>query len=213
MIGHDILICITFFSLPSPFFFFYRFFCNDAVLFDSTAKKEDGDRTKDDEQDCQKQEVKCVAEDVSRLSETEKSSRTVFTPPGEMQESCFQQVSSLKSNSGNFGPSHIEFSQQFHQQRNNCIVSQEDQIRGTLCDESEEDSSPLIELEQSSQSHGSCELSECSLESSEILEVSNNSSGAKVRKLDIVSAFVFTLNYKRNGAMKFPFQNGALQMM
>uniref|UniRef100_A0A8C0V2H7 Exonuclease 1 n=1 Tax=Cyanistes caeruleus TaxID=156563 RepID=A0A8C0V2H7_CYACU len=104
-----------------------RFFCNDAVMFDSTAKKEDGDLTQDAEQDCQEQEVK----------------------------------------------------QQFCQQRNNCTVSQEDQINGAMCDESEEESTPLIELEQSSQSDGSCEPSECSLESSEILQVSKNSSGEK----------------------------------
>lgn len=182
-------------------------------MCDSRAKKEDGDQTRDDEEDCQKQEVKQVAEDVSRFSETEKSSRTDFTPPGKMQESCFQRFSSLKSNSGNFGPPHSVFSQQFYQQRNNCIVSQEDQISGAVCNESEEESSPLIELEQSSQSHGSCEPSECSLESSEILDVSNNSSDAQVRKLDVVSAFVFTLNYKRNYAVMSPFQNGALQIM
>ncbi|XP_014118858.1 PREDICTED: exonuclease 1 isoform X3 [Pseudopodoces humilis] len=104
-----------------------RFFCNDAVMFDSTAKKEDADLTQDAEQDCQKQEVK----------------------------------------------------QQFYQQRNNCTVSQEDQINGAMCDESEEESTPLIELEQSSQSDGSCEPSECSLESSEIQQVSKNSSGEK----------------------------------
>ncbi|NXM86167.1 EXO1 Exonuclease, partial [Oenanthe oenanthe] len=153
-----------------------RFFCNDAVMFDSSAKKKDGDPTHGDDQDCQKQEVKHVAEDVSRLSETEKSSRTVFTPPGEMQKSCSQWFSSLKSNSGNLGPSHTVFSQQFHQHRNNCIVSQEDQINGAVSDELEEESSPLIELEQSSESHGSCEPSECSLESSEILQESDSSS-------------------------------------
>ncbi|NXI29731.1 EXO1 Exonuclease, partial [Sterrhoptilus dennistouni] len=153
-----------------------RFFSNDVIMFDSRAKKEDGDRTQDDEQDCQKQEVKHVAEDVSRFSETEKSSRTVFTPPGKMQESCFQRFSSLQSNSGNLGPPHSVFSQQFYQQRNNCIVSQEDQISEAVCDELEEESSPLIELEQSSQSHGSCEPSECSLESSEILDESDSSS-------------------------------------
>ncbi|KAM4784892.1 exonuclease 1 [Cyanocitta cristata] len=156
-----------------------RFFCSDAVTFDSRAKKDDGDLTRDAEQDCQKQETEHAAEDVSRFSESEKSSRTVFKPPGEMQKSCFQWFSSLESNPGNLGPSHTVFSQQFHQQRNNCIVAQEDQINGAVCDELEEESSPLIELEQSSQSHGSCEPSECSLESSEILQVSNNSSGAK----------------------------------
>ncbi|NXQ55466.1 EXO1 Exonuclease, partial [Anthoscopus minutus] len=143
-----------------------RFFCNDAVTFDGTAEKEDGDLTQDAEQDCQKQEAKQV---------TEKSLWTVFITPGEMQKSYFQWFSSFKSNSGNLGPSHIVFSQQFHQQRNNCIVSQEDQINGAVCDESEEESSPLIELEQSSQSHGSCEPSECSLESSEILQESDSS--------------------------------------
>ncbi|NXD93792.1 EXO1 Exonuclease, partial [Chaetorhynchus papuensis] len=153
-----------------------RFFCNDAVTFDSRAKKDDGDLTQDAEQDCQKQEAKHVAEDVSRFSESEKSSRTVFKTPGEMQKSCFQWFSSLESNSGNLTPSHTVFSQQFHQQRNNCIVTQEDQINGAACDESEDESSPLIELEQSSQSHGSCEPSECSLESSEILQESDSSS-------------------------------------
>nr|XP_031360391.1 exonuclease 1 [Lonchura striata domestica] len=156
-----------------------RFFCNDAVMFDSRAKKEGGALTQDAEQDCQIQEIKHVAEDVSRFSETEKSPQTVFTPPGKMQKSSSQCFSGLKSNSGNLGPSQTVFSQQFHQQRNNCILSQEDQINVAVCDESEEESSPLIELEQSSQSHGSCEPSECSLESSEILQVSSNSLGPK----------------------------------
>ncbi|NXN85444.1 EXO1 Exonuclease, partial [Bombycilla garrulus] len=149
-----------------------RFFCNDAVMFDSGAKKEDSDLPQDAEQDCQKQELNHVAENISRFSETGKSSPTVFTdtPPGEMQKNCFQGFSNLKSNSGNLGPSHIVFSQQFHQQRNNCVVSQEDEIIGAVFEELEEESSPLIELEQSSQSHGSCEPSECSLESSEILQ-------------------------------------------
>ncbi|NXU45244.1 EXO1 Exonuclease, partial [Drymodes brunneopygia] len=153
-----------------------RFFCNDAVMFDSRAKKDDGDLTQDAEQDCQKQEAKHVAEDASRFSETEKSLRTLFTPPGEMQKNCFQWFSSLESNSENLGPSRTAFSQQFHQQRNNCVVDQEGQINGVVCNESEEGSSPLIELEQSSHSHGSCEPSECSLESSEILQESDSSS-------------------------------------
>ncbi|OWK63126.1 Exonuclease 1 [Lonchura striata] len=167
--------------LPTPLLIkVSRFFCNDAVMFDSRAKKEGGALTQDAEQDCQIQEIKHVAEDVSRFSETEKSPQTVFTPPGKMQKSSSQCFSGLKSNSGNLGPSQTVFSQQFHQQRNNCILSQEDQINVAVCDESEEESSPLIELEQSSQSHGSCEPSECSLESSEILQVSSNSLGPKV---------------------------------
>ncbi|NXO15807.1 EXO1 Exonuclease, partial [Oriolus oriolus] len=153
-----------------------RFFCNGAVMFDSRAKKDDGDLTRDAEQDFQKQEAKHVADNVSRFSESEKSSRTVFKPSGKMQKNCFQWFSSLKNNSGNLGPSHTVFSQRFHRHRNNCVVSQEDQIDGAVCDESEEESSPLIELEQSSQSHGSCEPSECTLESSEILQESDSSS-------------------------------------
>ncbi|NXN00106.1 EXO1 Exonuclease, partial [Sylvia borin] len=183
-----------------------RFFCSDAVTFDSGAKKEDGDLTQDDEQNCQKQEVKHVAEDVSRLSETEKSSRTVFTPPGEMQKSCFQWFSSLESNSGNLGPSHNVSSQQFYQQRNNCIVSQEDHISGAMCDELEEESSPLTELEQSShgssKSHGSYEPSECSLESSEILQESDCSSKLDDDRcsLSLLSSAVQTS--KKNTIMK-----------
>ncbi|NXI92065.1 EXO1 Exonuclease, partial [Psophia crepitans] len=153
-----------------------RFFCNDAIIFDGKAKKDDSDLTQDAEQDCKKQEVKHVAEDVSHSSESEKSTRTIFTPPGETQKSCFRWFNSLINNSGNPGPSYTVFSQQFHQQRSNCVESQEDQINGVqagsgeVCDESEEESSPLTELEQSSQSQRSCEPSECSLESSEILQ-------------------------------------------
>ncbi|NWT49557.1 EXO1 Exonuclease, partial [Erythrocercus mccallii] len=179
-----------------------RFFCNNAVIFDSRAKKEDGDLTQDDEQDYQKQEVKHVVEDVSRFPETEKSSRTACTPPGEMQESCFQWFSSLKSNSKNLGPSRNVFSQQFHQQRNNCIVSQEDQISGTVCDESEEESSPLLELEQSSQSHGSCQPSECSLESSEILQESDSSSKPNDDRCSLSLLFSAAQTNKKNTIIK-----------
>ncbi|XP_005146067.2 exonuclease 1 [Melopsittacus undulatus] len=156
-----------------------RFFCNDAIMLDSKEKEDDCDLTQDTEQDCQKQEAEHV-EDVSQISETEKSTRTIFTSPGETQQNCFRWFSSF-INSGHRGPSHTVFSQQFHQQRSNCKISQEDQINdvqretGAVCGESEEESSPLTELEQSSQSQRSCEQSECSLESSEI-QVSNNSS-------------------------------------
>ncbi|NXY64821.1 EXO1 Exonuclease, partial [Callaeas wilsoni] len=179
-----------------------RFFCNDADMFDSREKKDDGDLTQDTQQDYQKQEVKHVAEDVSRFSETEKSSRTVFTPPGEMQKSCFQWFSSLKSNSGNIGLSHTVFSQQFHQQRNNCIVSQEDEINGAVCDELEEESSPLIELEQSSQSHGSCEPSECNLESSEILQESDSSSKLNDDRCSLSPLFAAVQTNKKNTILK-----------
>ncbi|NXK94975.1 EXO1 Exonuclease, partial [Formicarius rufipectus] len=158
-----------------------RFFYSDAIRSDGRAKKDD-DLTQDAEQECQKQEVKHVAENVSQFSETEKSRKTVFIPPGEMQKSCFQWFSSLVNNSQNPGPSHTVFSQQLHQERNNCAVSQEYQNNGVqtedgvVCDELEEESSPLTELKQSSQSHEFCQPSECSMESSEILLDSDSSS-------------------------------------
>ncbi|NXW55473.1 EXO1 Exonuclease, partial [Eurystomus gularis] len=159
-----------------------RFFCNDAIMFDGRTKKDDSELSQDAEGDCQKQEVKHVAEDISYSSETEKSTRTIFTPPGETQKNCFRWFSTFINNSGNPSPSHNVFSQQFHQQRSNCVVSQEDQISGvqkesgTACGELEEESSLLAELEQSSLSQRSCEPSECSLESSEIPQESDSSS-------------------------------------
>ncbi|NXC69454.1 EXO1 Exonuclease, partial [Anhinga anhinga] len=162
-----------------------RFFCNDVITFEhdcDRAKKDDDDLTQDAEQDCQKQEVKHGANYASQFSETEKSTRTIFTPPGETQKNCFRWFSSLVNNSGNPGPSHTVLSQQFHQQRSNCVVSQEDQINGiqtesrVVSGELEEESSPLTELEQPSQSQRSCEPSECSLESSEISQESDSSS-------------------------------------
>ncbi|NWW77112.1 EXO1 Exonuclease, partial [Climacteris rufus] len=179
-----------------------RFFCNDAITFDSKAKKDDGDLSQDAEQDCQKQEVKHVAEDISQFSETDKSSKTVFTSPGEVQKSCFQWVSSLVSNSGSLGPSHAVHSQEFHQQRNNCIVSQKDQIHEAVCDELEEESSPLIELEQSSQSHGSCEPSECSSESSELLQESDSYSKLDNDKCTLPPVFSAVQTDKKNKIIK-----------
>ncbi|XP_008943034.1 PREDICTED: exonuclease 1, partial [Merops nubicus] len=158
-----------------------RFFCSDAIMFDDSTK-DDSELIQDAEQDCQKQEIKHTAEDISHSSETEKSTRTILTPPGGTQKNCFQWFSSLLNNSGNPGPSHTVFSQQFHQQRRNYVVPQKDQINGAqkesgaVCGELEEESSPLTELDQSSQSQRSCDPSECSLESSEVLQVSNNSS-------------------------------------
>ncbi|XP_055570441.1 exonuclease 1 [Falco cherrug] len=164
-----------------------RFFFNDAIIFDVRAEKDDRDVIRDVEQDCQEQEVKHVADDVFQFSETEKSTRTVFTPPGEMQKNCFQWLSSPVNNSENPGPSHTVCSQQFHQQRSNCVVSQEDQSNGVqveseaVCGKLEEESSTLTELEQSSESQRSREPSKCSLESSETLQVQlNNSSDREV---------------------------------
>ncbi|NXF04951.1 EXO1 Exonuclease, partial [Smithornis capensis] len=185
-----------------------RFFCNDAIMFDDRANKDDDDLTEDAEQDCQKQEVKHLAVDVSQFSETEKSTKTVFTPPGEMQKSCFQWFSSLVSNSGNPGPSHTVFSQPFDQKRNNCVVPQEDQINGVqteneaVCDELEEESSPLTELEQSLQIHESREPSECSLESSEILQESDSNSKLADEEPTLPTVFSAVQTDRKNKKIK-----------
>ncbi|NXE11655.1 EXO1 Exonuclease, partial [Lophotis ruficrista] len=181
-----------------------RFFCNDTIMFDDTAKKDDSNLTQDTERDCQKQKVKHVAEDVSQFSETGKSTRT----PGETQKSCFRWFSSFVNNSGNPDLSHTVFSQQFHQQRHNCVVSQEDQINGaqtdtgTVCGESEEESSPLTELEQSSQSQRSCEPSECNLESSEIPEESDSNSKLADDKCTLSPVFSAVRTDRKNTNIK-----------
>ncbi|NWV60786.1 EXO1 Exonuclease, partial [Malurus elegans] len=180
-----------------------RFFCNDAVMFDSGAKKDDSDLAQHSEQDScmEKQEAKPVAEYVSQFPETEKS-RTVSRPPGEKKKSCFQWFSSHVSNSGNLGASHSVFSQQFHQQRNNCVVSDEHQVIGVVCDESEEESSPLIGLEKSAQSHGSCEPSECRLESSETLQESGSNSKLADDQCTVSPAFSAVKTDKKIPIMK-----------
>ncbi|NXE25600.1 EXO1 Exonuclease, partial [Ardeotis kori] len=184
-----------------------RFFCNDAIMFGDTAKKDDSNLTQDAERDCQKQ-VKHVAEDVSQFSETGKSTRTIFTPPGETQKSCFRWFSSFVNNSGNPDLSHTVFSKEFHQQRRNCVVSQEDQINGAqtdtgaVCGESEEESSPLTELEQSSQSQRSCEPSECNLESSEIPEESDSNSKLGDDKCTLSPVFSAVRTDRKNTIIK-----------
>ncbi|KFQ49703.1 Exonuclease 1 [Nestor notabilis] len=185
-----------------------RFFCNDAIMFDSKARKDDCDLTQDVEQDCQKQEVEHVAEDVSKISETEKSTRSIFTSPGETQQNCFRWFSSLINNSGNHGPSHTVSSQQFHQQRSNCKLSQENQINGVqtesgaVCDESEEESCPLTELEKSSESQRSCEQSGCSLESSEIPQESGSNSKLAKYQCTRSSAFSALQTDRKNTIIK-----------
>ncbi|NXF87620.1 EXO1 Exonuclease, partial [Eubucco bourcierii] len=157
-----------------------RFFCND-TMFDNKAKKDDDDLTQDAKQVCQEQKIKDVVDDVSQFSETEKSPSAIFTPPGETQKKCFQWFSSFMSKQGNPCPPHTVVSQQFHQQRSNCVVSQEDQVNGiqteneSVCSEVEEESSPLTELEQFSESQRSCELPEHNLESPEIEESDSSS--------------------------------------
>ncbi|NXU59765.1 EXO1 Exonuclease, partial [Turnix velox] len=181
-----------------------RFFCNDAIMFDGRAKKDDNDLTQDPEQDCEKREVKCVAEDVSHFSETEKSTRTIFTPPGEKQKSCFQWFSKLVNHPGNPGPSHSVSSQQFHQKRSNCMVSQGDEVdqvqteSGEECDKLEE-SSPLTELEQTQRF---CEPAEHSLESSETLQESDSNSKLADDQCTLFPIFSMIQTDRKNKCMK-----------
>lgn len=162
-------------------------------------EKDESDVIQDVEEDCKQQEVEHVAEDESPFLETEKT-KTVSSVPGERPRSCFQWLSILGNHSGNPGPSHTVFSQQFHQQRSSCMASQADNSNGVqaeteaMCGESDEESSPLIEPQCFSQSQKSFEPPECRLESSKILQVSNNNSYTKVRKLDISTfSYVFYL--------------------
>ncbi|XP_068795381.1 exonuclease 1 [Struthio camelus] len=158
-----------------------RFFCSATDMLDFRAKTNDSLLTGDVERDFQKQEIKHAVENVSQFSETEKPTRTTSSLPGETQKSCFQWFSSLENSLGNPGPSHAVLSQQLHQQKSSYMASQENEINklqtesGALCGDSEEESSPLTELECSSQSQMSCKLSESSLESSKMSQASNNS--------------------------------------
>ncbi|XP_062429626.1 exonuclease 1 [Rhea pennata] len=157
-----------------------RFFCDATDMLDFRAKTDDSQLTQDKERNCQKQEIKPAAENVSQFSETERPTRATLSLPGETQKSCFQWLSILENSSGNPGP-HAVLSKQFHQQKSNYMASQEDEInklqmeRGAPCGESDEESSLVAELECSSQSCVSCKLSESSLESSKVSQVSNNS--------------------------------------
>lgn len=187
--------------LPSPvlyltFFFLLRFFCNEADELDCRAK-DDSDQIQDVEGDCKKLEAKPVAEDASLLLGIEKT-RTTSLLPGETQRSCFRWFSSLGNNSGNPVVSHTVSSQHFDQQKSNCVASQADDINGVQAEsgvvcESDEESSPLTELNCSLQSQGSCEPSECNLESPKTPQSCNNNSETEVRKQDFL-AFAFTFH-------------------
>lgn len=142
-------------------------------------------------------EAKPVAEDASLLLGIEKT-RTTSLFPGETQRSCFRWFSSLGNNSGNPVVSHIVSSQHFDQQKSNCVASQADDINGVQAEsgvvcESDEESSPLTELNCSLQSQGSCEPSECNLESPKTPQSCNNNSETEVRKHNFL-AFAFTFH-------------------
>ncbi|NWI16932.1 EXO1 Exonuclease, partial [Crypturellus soui] len=151
-----------------------RFFCNATDTLDFQSKTDDSPFFQDVERDCQKKEIKHVVENLSQFSETEKPPRTTLCLPGETQKSCFQWFGSLENGSVNPGPSHAMLSQQLPQQQDNYMASQEDEINnlqtdsGPPCGKSDEESSPITDLEYSSQSQVSCKLSESSLESSRV---------------------------------------------
>ncbi|NXD12967.1 EXO1 Exonuclease, partial [Nothocercus nigrocapillus] len=156
-----------------------RFFCNATHMLDFQSKTDDGQFSQDVERDCQEQEIKHVVENVSQLSETEKPPRTTLSLPGETQKSCFQWFGSLLNGLANPGPSYAALSQQLPQEQGNYLASQEEERNklqtdsGAPCGESDEGSSPITDLECSSQSHVSCKLSESNLESSEVSQESD----------------------------------------
>ncbi|NWX90586.1 EXO1 Exonuclease, partial [Nothoprocta pentlandii] len=153
-----------------------RFFCNATDTLDFRSKTDDSQLSQDVDRDCQEKEIKLVEEKVSLFSETEKPPRTTFSLPGETQRSCFQWFGSLERASANPGPSHAALSPQLPQQQGDYMASQEDEINklqtgsGAPCGEG---SSPITDLECSSQSQVSCKLSESSLEFSKVSQESD----------------------------------------
>ncbi|XP_067391854.1 exonuclease 1 isoform X2 [Emydura macquarii macquarii] len=164
-----------------------RFFCHATNMLDCTAKNEAAQPSQDVELDCQAQETKNITEDpVPQCLEAGKFTRTIASSPMETQRSCFSWSGSLGGSPGTPSPSHgVLLLQQFHRQRNNQTVPQDGEIprlhtvNNTAVDESDEESSPLLEMEYSSQSQGSSELSESSLDSSRISQTSNKDSDAE----------------------------------
>ncbi|XP_034620919.1 exonuclease 1 [Trachemys scripta elegans] len=164
-----------------------RFFCHATNMIDCTTKNETAQPSQDVELDCQTQETKSITEDpVPQCLETGKFTRTISSSPVETQRSCFSWSGSLGESPGTPSPSPgVLRLQQFHRQRNNQMASQDCEISrlhtvsSAAGDESDEESSPLLEMECSSQSQGSSELSESSLDVSRISQVSNKDSDAE----------------------------------
>ncbi|XP_075780952.1 exonuclease 1 isoform X2 [Pelodiscus sinensis] len=158
-----------------------RFFCHDTHMPDSATKNEAAQPPRNVEVDCQAQETKSITEDpVPPCLETEKFTRTISSSPVEIQRSCFSWSGSLGESPGTPSPSPgVLLLQQFHRQRNDQVVSQGGEVSGlhtvskAASDESDEESSPLPEMDCSSQSQGSSELSENSADSSRILQESD----------------------------------------
>ncbi|XP_037751245.1 exonuclease 1 [Chelonia mydas] len=164
-----------------------RFFCHATSMVDCTTKNETAQPSQDVKLDCQAQETKSITEDpVPQCSETGKFTRTTSSSPVETQRSCFSWSGSLGESPGTPSPSPgVLLLQQFHRQRNSqrvsqgCEISRLHTVSNAGGDESDEESSPLLEMECSLQSQGSSELSESSLDFSRISQVSNKDSEAE----------------------------------
>uniref|UniRef100_A0A452H675 Exonuclease 1 n=1 Tax=Gopherus agassizii TaxID=38772 RepID=A0A452H675_9SAUR len=164
-----------------------RFFCHATNMIDCTTKNETIQPSQDVELDRQAQETKIITEDPApQYLETGKFTRTISSSPVETQRSCFGWSGSLGESPGTPSPSPgVLLLQQFHRQRNNqlasqgCEISRLHTVSNAAGDESDEESSPLLEIECSSQSQGSSELSESSLDFSRISQVSNKDSDSE----------------------------------
>ncbi|EMP37508.1 WD repeat-containing protein 64 [Chelonia mydas] len=164
-----------------------KFFCHATSMVDCTTKNETAQPSQDVKLDCQAQETKSITEDpVPQCSETGKFTRTTSSSPVETQRSCFSWSGSLGESPGTPSPSPgVLLLQQFHRQRNSqrvsqgCEISRLHTVSNAGGDESDEESSPLLEMECSLQSQGSSELSESSLDFSRISQVSNKDSEAE----------------------------------
>ncbi|XP_074844738.1 exonuclease 1 [Carettochelys insculpta] len=161
-----------------------RFFCHATHMLDGATENEAVQPPRDVELDHLAQETKSVTEGlVPECLETEKFTRTISSSPVETQRSCFRWSGSLGESPGTPSPPPgVLLLQQFHRQRSNQVVSQGSEV-SQLCtvssaadDESDDESSSLPEMECSSQSQGSSELSESSVNSSRISQVSNKDS-------------------------------------
>ncbi|XP_006268888.2 exonuclease 1 [Alligator mississippiensis] len=169
-----------------------RFFCSPVDVFDCTEKEEVSQPSPKVVLDCKAQELKHIEDHVPQSLETGKFTRTILPSPGETQRSCFRWSGNFGKNPGTPSPSSgLLPLHQFHKERENQMVSQENEmarlptVSNVAHDESDEESCPVPEMECSSQSQESYELSESSLDSSKISQVSNKDSDAEERDCSI----------------------------
>uniref|UniRef100_A0A8D0HF44 Exonuclease 1 n=1 Tax=Sphenodon punctatus TaxID=8508 RepID=A0A8D0HF44_SPHPU len=168
-----------------------RFFSNGKNIPDCTAKNEVNEPSENIEMGCQEQKTESLeTEDhIPQSSEIGEFTHTISPSPVGSQKSCFNWSGSFGDSPGTPSPSHgVMLLQQFHRRTHNQTMPQEEEksrLRASsnvAGEESEEESSSLEEMEHSSQSHGTNELSQSTLDSSESSPLSNKGSDAKVRK-------------------------------